>query len=167
MAYGVWRMAYCLSLLSLFTDLRNRQESTTTHNMTVTAAQILTAETIPNYLKDRLDELKVIDTVEGIKVDAIQGGNVNYAFCITLGNGNTVFLKQAPEFVAIFGPDGFPLTSERMQREMDVYSEWKTQLGEDLASKYLPNIHYFDGKCYADSLETSIDIRVPAAAVPL
>jgi 5-methylthioribose kinase len=115
--------------------------------MTVTAAQILTTETIPKYLEDRLDELKgVIDTVEGVKVEAIQGGNVNYAFCITLGNGKTVFLKQAPEFVAIFGPDGFPLSSERMQREMDVYSEWKTQLGEDLASKYLPEIHYFDSE---------------------
>ncbi|KAL3919766.1 MAG: hypothetical protein SGILL_003591, partial [Bacillariaceae sp.] len=52
----------------------------------------------------------------------------------------------APEFVAIFGPDGFPLTSERMQREMDVYQEWKILLGEELSSKYLPEIYYFDKK---------------------
>ena len=82
-----------------------------------------------------------------------QGGNVNYAFCIELplpslpGNkAKKVFLKQAPEFVAIFGPDGFPLTSERMQREMDAYSEWKTILGETLSSKYLPDIYYFDSE---------------------
>jgi 5-methylthioribose kinase len=46
--------------------------------------------------------------------------------------------------VAIFGPDGFPLTSERMQREMDVYDEWKALLGAELTAKYLPNIYYFD-----------------------
>ena len=63
-----------------------------------------------------------------------------------MGNGKNIFLKQAPEFVAIFGPDGFPLTSERMQREMDVYNEWRAQLGEELASKYLPSIYYFDSK---------------------
>jgi 5-methylthioribose kinase len=55
-----------------------------------------------------------------------------------------VYHIKAPEFVAIFGPDGFPLTSERMQREMDVYAEWKSILGETLASKYLPQIYYFD-----------------------
>jgi 5-methylthioribose kinase len=115
--------------------------------MTVSATQILTAETIPKYLEERLGELKgVVDSVEGIQVKTITGGNVNYAFCITLGNGSTIFLKQAPEFVAIFGPDGFPLTSDRMQREMDVYAEWKTLLGDELATEYLPNIHYFDSK---------------------
>jgi len=59
-----------------------------------------------------------------------------------------LFLKQAPEFVAIMGdgPDGFPLTSERMQREIDVYKEWKTLLGKELGEKYLPEIYYFDRK---------------------
>jgi hypothetical protein len=64
-----------------------------------------------------------------------------------LDDGMKVFLKQAPEFVAIFGPDGFPLTSERMQREMDVYSEWQGLLamgGE--TSDMLPDIYYFDSK---------------------
>jgi 5-methylthioribose kinase len=115
--------------------------------MTDTAAEILTVETIPQYLESNLDNLKgVVDSLDGIQVSTIVGGNVNYAFCIKLGNGNSVFLKQAPEFVAIFGPDGFPLTSERMQREMDVYTEWKTLLGDELSSKYLPTIHYFDSE---------------------
>ncbi|KAG7341439.1 5-methylthioribose kinase [Nitzschia inconspicua] len=117
--------------------------------MTVTSAEILTAETVPKYLEERWDEItkNIGDdslSLDDVKVHAIQGGNVNYAFCITLNNGQTIFLKQAPEFVAIFGPDGFPLTSERMQREMDVYAEWKTLLGPDLATKYLPNIYFFD-----------------------
>ena len=119
--------------------------------MTVPSAQILTAETIPAYLADRLNHLKgVIDSVDSIQsVEPILGGNVNYAFCIVLDDGMKVFLKQAPEFVAIFGPDGFPLTSERMQREMDVYSEWQSLLsmgGE--TAEMLPDIYYFDSKLY-------------------
>jgi len=123
--------------------------------MTIETAQILTVESIPTYIGNRLEALKgVVESVESIiKVDAIQGGNVNYAFCITLqdttGSSSTkkIFLKQAPEFVAIFGPDGFPLTSERMQREMDVYSEWNqllTNAGYTTTSQMLPQIYYFD-----------------------
>lgn len=127
--------------------------------MTVATAQILTAETVPQYLKDRWESEGVgtalggggksaDDALKGIKVSAILGGNVNYAFCIRLPalDNKAVFLKQAPEFVAIFGPDGFPLTSERMQREMDVYSEYKGLLGAELDKKYLPEIYYFDKK---------------------
>jgi len=162
--------------------------------MTVTASQILTTESIPKYLEERWGQddflyannncantiLSADQAVKGMKVDTIQGGNVNYAFCLELpslfhlnlnnngggddnngGDNNNnnnnnnnenkkkkLFLKQAPEFVAIMGdgPDGFPLTSERMQREMDVYKEWKTLLGEKLGEKYLPEIYYFDRK---------------------
>lgn len=125
--------------------------------MTVTAAQILTTESVPQYLKDRWDSEGGLgsklggtadDALEGFAVSAIMGGNVNYSFCIRLPalDNKAIFLKQAPEFVAIFGPDGFPLTSERMQREMDVYSEWKGLLGETLDKKYLPEIYYFDKK---------------------
>lgn len=121
--------------------------------MTVTAGQILTAETLPAYLKTNWEmlgleaKLGTVDCLEGCSVDAIQGGNVNYAFCLCLGGEQRkVFVKQAPEFVAIFGPDGFPLTSERMQREMDVYSEYKAILGDDLSKTYLPEIYAFDKK---------------------
>jgi 5-methylthioribose kinase len=114
--------------------------------MTVAPAQILTAETIPAYLGDRLNALKgVVDSVDSIvNVEPILGGNVNYAFCITLDDGLKIFLKQAPEFVAIFGPDGFPLTSERMEREMEVYSEWQELLSDYETSAMLPDIYYFD-----------------------
>ena len=120
--------------------------------MTVTAAQILTTESVPDYLKANWGDIgKALGSddaaaaLEGVTVKAIQGGNVNYAFCIEApALGRTVFLKQAPEFVAIFGPDGFPLTSERMQREIDVYNEWKGLLGEELDKKYLPEIYFFD-----------------------
>mmetsp|Transcript_37732 Transcript_37732/g.42231 ORF Transcript_37732/g.42231 Transcript_37732/m.42231 type:complete len:428 (+) Transcript_37732:78-1361(+) len=128
--------------------------------MTVTAADILTTESIPKYLEQvwglpdfTFTNASTVATttddnaLQGMKVETIQGGNVNYAFCIELpALKKKMFLKQAPEFVAVFGPDGFPLTSERMQREMDVYKEWKTLLGETLGPKYLPEIYYFDRK---------------------
>lgn len=115
--------------------------------MAITGSKILTAETVPAYLEENIDKLQLNnkDGKPTFKATTIQGGNVNYAFCVTEEtSGQTVFLKQAPEFVAIFGPDGFPLTSQRMQQEMDVYAEWKTLLGDDLAKKYLPTIHFFD-----------------------
>ena len=121
--------------------------------MTVTAAQILTTDTVPDYLRDNWAEIgaslgseDAAVALEGVEVTAIQGGNVNYAFCIRLPglDDRAIFLKQAPEFVAIFGPDGFPLTSERMQREMDVYNEWKGLLGTELDKKYLPELYHFD-----------------------
>jgi 5-methylthioribose kinase len=107
--------------------------------MTVTAAKILTAESIPKYLEEHFNEMKDVigdsnDSLEGVQVATIAGGNVNYAFCITLKNGKTMFLKQAPEFVAIFGPEGFPLTSERMQT-------------------YLPEIYYFDSEYFENETE--------------
>ena len=124
--------------------------------MTVTSAQILTAETVPAYLMEHIDHLgddcgisKDVDNDASttLTAKAIAGGNVNYAFCVTNSKTNkTIFVKQAPEFVAIFGPDGFPLTSQRMQQEMDVYEEWNNLLGKELSSKYLPKIYYFDSK---------------------
>ena len=66
--------------------------------MTVTESKILTAETVPKYLEERWAELSAkigtSESLEGVQVKAIQGGNVNYAFCITLKNGKTIFLKQ-------------------------------------------------------------------------
>jgi 5-methylthioribose kinase len=129
--------------------------------MTVTSGQILTAETVPACLMERFDAWETVASKLGITKDttltatAILGGNVNYAFCVTWTHtttttattaATTIFVKQAPEFVAIFGPDGFPLTSDRMQKEMNVYSEWKALLGESLARQYLPEIYMFDSE---------------------
>ena len=98
---------------------------------------------------DQLGDDCGISKDDTLTATAIAGGNVNYAFCVTNTKTNkTIFVKQAPEFVAIFGPDGFPLTSQRMQQEMDVYQEWNNLLGTELSSKYLPKIYYFDSKFY-------------------
>jgi len=113
----------------------------------MTGATILTEETVPQYLSDNAKEIGVFSPDAKLTASAILGGNVNYAFCATEeGTGKKIFVKQAPEFVAIFGPDGLPLTSARMKQEIAVFDEWKAILGPELSSKYLPNIYLFDSK---------------------
>jgi len=125
--------------------------------MTVVADSILTAETVPAYVQKHADKLKDVDGFgpdNTLTATAIVGGNVNYAFCVRSNEtNNTIFLKQAPEFVAIFGPDGFPLTSDRMQQELDVYNEWKKMLGPELDAQYLPKIYHFDRMCMTVLME--------------
>mmetsp|Transcript_48929 Transcript_48929/g.72728 ORF Transcript_48929/g.72728 Transcript_48929/m.72728 type:complete len:401 (+) Transcript_48929:56-1258(+) len=110
-------------------------------------SDLLTEETVPKYLAERAEEIAVFTADAKLTAKAIVGGNVNYAFRVDEeGTGKSVFVKQAPEFVAIFGPDGFPLTSARMQQEYDVYNEFRSILGDELGAKYLPTIHLFDKK---------------------
>lgn len=117
--------------------------------MSLGAAPILKAETLPAYLFKNKTSIAILSDIQeeaDLSVKPILGGNVNYAFQVTGPSGITLFVKQAPEFVAIFGPDGYPLTSERMQKEMDVYNEWKKILAESGGSEtqFLPEIYMFD-----------------------
>lgn len=110
------------------------------------STSILTAETVPEYLSRHSDKIGVFDKDTKITTKAIIGGNVNYAFRAVDDNNDakSVFVKQAPEYVAVFGPDGLPLTSKRMEQEIAVYDEWKVILGSD--TEYLPKIYHFDSK---------------------
>lgn len=95
--------------------------------MTVASEMILTVETVPHYVQEHWTEIEqgllaassssssstttagntaasaaaagpASSSFDQIHVTTIQGGNVNYAFCIhlppELGAGKTVFLKQ-------------------------------------------------------------------------
>lgn len=116
---------------------------------------ILTENTVPEYLEKHANEIGVFSPGAKLTATAIVGGNVNYAFCATEeGTDKKIFVKQAPDFVAVFGPDGLPLTSKRMNLEMAVFDEWKELLGPELCGKYLPKIHYFDGMFNAIRIST-------------
>mmetsp|Transcript_6515 Transcript_6515/g.14077 ORF Transcript_6515/g.14077 Transcript_6515/m.14077 type:complete len:418 (-) Transcript_6515:192-1445(-) len=110
-------------------------------------AELLTVDTIPAWIAARASAVPVLKDIDAsaLTAEIITGGNMNFAFRVTSSDPAvpTIFLKQAPEYVAIFGPDGLPITSERMQKEMDVYDEWRVILGEK-AGEYLPNIYVFD-----------------------
>lgn len=120
--------------------------------MTTASAEtlILNEENIPSYLAERADSIGVFPPNAVLTAKSITGGNVNFAFRVSnsVKDGNdspdaqtAVFVKQAPEYVAIFGPGAYPLTSERMQMEIDVYKEW---MQVDGVSQYLPQIYLFD-----------------------
>ena len=110
------------------------------------SATILTAETVPEYLARHASKIEVFDVDAKITAKAILGGNVNYAFRAVDDNdeSKSIFVKQAPEYVAVFGPDGLPLTSKRMEQEIAVYDQWKVILGSD--TEYLPKIYNFDSE---------------------
>lgn len=107
------------------------------------APKILTQDTVAAYVTKNASQIGVFPPDATLTADAIQGGNVNFAFCVRSSCGKAVFVKQAPEYVAVFGPDGLPLTSARIQKEVAILKEWATILGDE-AEKYLPNLYYFD-----------------------
>ncbi len=109
------------------------------------SSTILTKDTVADYVSNHASEINVFPPESTLVAEAIQGGNVNFAFRVRESGGDrSVFVKQAPEYVAVFGPDGLPLTSTRIQREVAVMKEWSSILGED-TDKYLPKLYFFDG----------------------
>ena len=111
--------------------------------MTDTNANILTKDTVADYVSKNASKINVFSPSDTLIAEAIQGGNVNFAFCVRSSSGKAVFVKQAPEFVAVFGPDGLPLTSSRIQKEVAIINEWTSILGDD-ADTYVPKLYYFD-----------------------
>jgi 5-methylthioribose kinase len=106
-------------------------------------AYILTQDTVAEYVSKNASKINVFSPSDTLTAEAIQGGNVNFAFCVRSSDGKAVFVKQAPEYVAVFGPDGLPLTSSRIQKEVAIIKEWTTILGKE-AVTYVPKLYYFD-----------------------
>ena len=112
--------------------------------MTVdSSAYILTQDTVAQYVSNNADKINVFPPSASLTAETIQGGNVNFAFCVRSSDGKAVFVKQAPEYVAVFGPDGLPLTSSRIQKEVAIINEWTSILGDE-ADTYVPKLYYFD-----------------------
>lgn len=106
-------------------------------------SNILTKDTVGDYVTQHASHIKLFPPDATLTAEAIQGGNVNFAFCVRSSCGKAVFVKQAPEYVAVFGPDGLPLTSTRIQKEVAILKQWAAILGDE-EEKYLPKVYYFD-----------------------
>lgn len=110
---------------------------------------LLTVDTVAQYVSDLGDKVskagqRVFPAGAVLKATEIQGGNLNYAFCVKSAEGPCVFVKQAPDFVKVLGPDA-KLHKERMALEVRAYKEWESFLGGGAsAAKYLPNVYHFD-----------------------
>jgi len=71
----------------------------------MTDSLLLTEENVPAYVSERSDALQNIFPADAtLTAKEIQGGNLNYAFQVTDGN-KSVFVKQAPDFIKVFGPE--------------------------------------------------------------
>jgi hypothetical protein len=53
----------------------------------------------------------------------------------------------------VFGPGGFPITSARMGQEIAVYNEWRAILGDELSTRFLPEIYVFDDENMVFAME--------------
>ena len=61
---------------------------------------LLTSETVPAYVKSYAAEIKLFADDATLTAKPIIGGNMNYAWEVTDGK-KSIFVKQAPEFVAV------------------------------------------------------------------
>jgi len=113
------------------------------------AMALLTTDTVPGYVAKHLDKIDVISAGSTMTATEIEGGNLNYAFCVTDEKGNAVFVKQAPDFIKCFGPEA-KLHRERLKLEVEVYNEWTSTLGDEVAVRFLPRIYHsdFDNMCF-------------------
>lgn len=108
---------------------------------------LLTVATAPGYVKDKLGVPTGFGTapfqLDGeLTAVEITGGNLNYAFRVKNAAGQSIFVKQAPDFIKVFGPEA-KLAKERMLLEVKAFETWAAVLGTD-APEYFPRIYNFD-----------------------
>jgi len=77
---------------------------------------------------------------------------LNYAFAVADSQGGSVFVKQAPDYIKVLGPEA-KLGSDRMRLECAVYREWEQALGAELTAPFLPRIYSVDEERMAVTME--------------
>lgn len=113
---------------------------------------LLTEETVGAFVAKQLAAGEVFHADAVLTAEEINGGNLNYAFRVKDGGGRSVFVKQAPGFVKVFGPDA-ALHRERMDLEILAYKEWQAALGDNVSSHFLPNLFRYDSELKAVIME--------------
>ena len=100
----------------------------------------LNRETIPQYLRERQDEIGFFESEADLHSEEIGDGNLNFVYRVSdkTNSDRSLILKQAPPYIKILGPD-YPLPSERLtyeSRSLEVYNQF--------ASEAVPTLYYFD-----------------------
>lgn len=116
---------------------------------------LLTSETVADFARQQLAPLgpeSPLVTTGSLAAQEIEGGNLNYAFCVRDDSGGSVFVKQAPDFIKVFGKDA-KLARERMVLEVSVYRKWELTVGKEVAASFLPRIYAFDEESMAFVME--------------
>ena len=100
----------------------------------------LNRETIPQYLRERQDDIGFFESETDLQAEEIGDGNLNFVYRVSdkTNSERSLVLKQAPPYIKILGPD-YPLPSERLtyeSRSLKVYNKF--------ASEAVPTLYYFD-----------------------
>ena len=100
----------------------------------------LNREIIPQYLRERQDDIGFFESETDLQAEEIGDGNLNFVYRVSdkTNSERSLVLKQAPPYIKILGPD-YPLPSERLtyeSRSLKVYNKF--------ASEAVPTLYYFD-----------------------
>eukprot|EP00985_Skeletonema_marinoi_P012995 scaffold6388_cov121-Skeletonema_marinoi.AAC.1 len=74
----------------------NRSNNIIINNIIIMS--LLTVDSVADYVLKHADQINVFPSDAVLTAEAIQGGNVNFAFCVRSSCGKSVFVKQAPEY---------------------------------------------------------------------
>ena len=99
------------------------------------AAELLTCESAGEFAAS----LDLVASATAPVAVEIEGGNLNYAFRVTLSSTTSVFVKQAPGFIKCLGPE-YALTSGRIAVEVDALRCFATYAG----AEFVPAVLHFD-----------------------
>ena len=69
------------------------------------ASQLVTTKTAPAAVAKFPKAMSVFSKGSELSAVEIHGGNLNYAFQVTNSASQSVFLKQAPDFIKCLGPE--------------------------------------------------------------
>jgi 5-methylthioribose kinase len=114
----------------------------------------LTAETIPDYIREHPQLADRIDAAAIVDVTEVGDGNLNLVFIIRDVRGGGLVLKQALPYVRLVGPD-WPMTPERARHEVEAL-----RLHRSLAPNLVPEVFHFDADRYILGMEDLSDHRV-------
>ncbi len=114
----------------------------------------LTAETIPDYIREHPQLADRIDAAVIVDVTEVGDGNLNLVFIIRDVRGGGLVLKQALPYVRLVGPD-WPMTPERARHEVEAL-----RLHRSLAPNLVPEVFHFDADRYILGMEDLSDHRV-------
>ncbi|QXD23682.1 S-methyl-5-thioribose kinase [Opitutia bacterium ISCC 51] len=102
------------------------------------AYEILTADSIPEYLQSLESMLSVFSNFDSLEIEEVGDGNLNYVFLISNREkpDETVALKQAVPYLRVVG-ESYPLCRERMRFEIQALVKQK-----ELCPQLVPTIYY-------------------------
>lgn len=110
------------------------------HPLATAPYRILTAESIPSYLKKLPEAANVLGSPTELSITEIGDGNLNYVYRIANASdpSRSIILKQSVPYLRVLG-ESFPLSKERIHfeiRSMKTYAQ--------IAPESLPEIYHAD-----------------------